>query len=241
MLDVLVVLGKDFLFDTLTETILAHKCDNFGRVFFLGIDPTNHLIHASGSYPSSRAILCLHHGLANRRTGLLDLRDHGGIVKDTARHLTMSTAQPQDKVERGFFLNVVVAQGTSIFELLAGKNQALLIGWNALLVLNLGLDIIDRVGRFDVQRDGLARQRLDENLIMVVGEMTRFVRYSTIDTVSFLLQKQYLVVAEQAVAAPTRDTPLVRLPMRTARMQERGRAIVLPAWCLCSCCCKLFL
>jgi len=39
-----------------------------------------------------------------------------------------------------------------------------LIGWDALLVLNLLLHILDAVGGFDVEGDGLARQGLNEDL-----------------------------------------------------------------------------
>ena len=46
----------------------------------------------------------------------------------------------------GLFLNVVDSQGAAILELLPGKDEALLVWWNALLVLNLGLHIVDRVG-----------------------------------------------------------------------------------------------
>jgi hypothetical protein len=48
-------------------------------------------------------------------------------------------------MERRLLLNVVVAQGAAILELLASKDQALLVRRNALLVLNLALDIVDRV------------------------------------------------------------------------------------------------
>ena len=48
--------------------------------------------------------------------------------------------------------------------LLAGEDEALLIGRDALLVLDLGLDVVDGVGGLDVEGDGLARQGLDENL-----------------------------------------------------------------------------
>lgn len=44
-----------------------------------------------------------------------------------------------------YLLDIVVAQGSAIFELLAGEDQALLIGWDALLVLDLGLDIVDGI------------------------------------------------------------------------------------------------
>jgi hypothetical protein len=67
-------------------------------------------------------------------------------------------------MESTFLLNVVVTESTSIFELLAGKDQTLLVGRNALLVLNLGFDGVNGVTRLDIQRNGLARECLYENL-----------------------------------------------------------------------------
>ena len=78
--------------------------------------------------------------------------------------LLSASAQPQDQVQSGFFLDVVVGKRAPIFELLAGEDQALLVGWNSLLVLDLGFDIIDCVGTFDLERDRLAREGLDEDL-----------------------------------------------------------------------------
>jgi hypothetical protein len=37
-------------------------------------------------------------------------------------------------------------------------------GGDALLVLNLGLDVVDRIGRLHVQRDGLSSESLHKNL-----------------------------------------------------------------------------
>ena len=45
-----------------------------------------------------------------------------------------------------------------------GEDEALLVGRNALLVLDLGFDVVDGVRRLDLERDRLARQRLDEDL-----------------------------------------------------------------------------
>lgn len=59
-------------------------------------------------------------------------------------------------MERGFLLDVVVGQGAPVFELLAGKDQALLIWRDALLVLDLALDVVDGVGGFDLESDGLS-------------------------------------------------------------------------------------
>jgi hypothetical protein len=40
-------------------------------------------------------------------------------------------------------LDVVVRQCTAIFELFAGEDQALLVGWDAFFVLDLALDNVD--------------------------------------------------------------------------------------------------
>ena len=77
----------------------------------------------------------------------------------------MSPAQSQDQVEGGFLLDVVVAQGTAVFQLLSGKDQSLLVRGDSLLVLDLGLDVVDRVGGFDIEGNGLAGKSLDENLL----------------------------------------------------------------------------
>merc|ERR1712223_2345925 len=63
-----------------------------------------------------------------------------------------------------FLLDIVIRKGTAIFQLLASKDQTLLIWGDALLVLNFGLDILDGIRRFDLQGDRLASQSLDENL-----------------------------------------------------------------------------
>ena len=55
---------------------------------------------------------------------------------------------PQDKVKSRLLLDVIVAQRATVFELLSGKDQTLLVRRNALLVLNLRLDIVDSVRRF---------------------------------------------------------------------------------------------
>ena len=59
-------------------------------------------------------------------------------------------------------MDVVVRQRTAIFELLAGEDQALLVGRDSLLVLDLALDIVNCVGGLDLEGDGLAREGLDE-------------------------------------------------------------------------------
>merc|ERR1719262_1952218 len=48
-----------------------------------------------------------------------------------------AAAEPQDQVERGLLLDVIVAQRAPVLQLLAGEDQALLIRWDALFVLDL--------------------------------------------------------------------------------------------------------
>ena len=61
-----------------------------------------------------------------------------------------------------YFLNVVVGKSSAIFKLLASEDETLLIGWDAFLVLDLGFDVVDGVGRFHLEGDGLAREGFDE-------------------------------------------------------------------------------
>lgn len=68
-----------------------------------------------------------------------------------------TTAQAQHQVKGRLLLDVVVGEGAAVFELLAGEDQALLVGRNALLVLDLGLDIVDGVRGLHLEGDGFAR------------------------------------------------------------------------------------
>jgi hypothetical protein len=84
-------------------------------------------------------------------------------------------------VQRRLLLDIVVVEGASILELLAGEDQALLVRGNAVhkssgnavrlaylnspfLVLDLGFNIVDGVGRLHLKGDRLPREGLDENL-----------------------------------------------------------------------------
>lgn len=67
-----------------------------------------------------------------------------------------TTTQAEDEMQGRFLLNVVVGQGATILKLLAGEDQALLVWGNALLVLDLALDIVDSVGGLNLEGDGLS-------------------------------------------------------------------------------------
>ena len=67
-------------------------------------------------------------------------------------------------MKSGLLLDVVVGQSPTILQLLPSENETLLVRRNALLVLNLGFDIVDGVRGFNLQGDRLACQSLHENL-----------------------------------------------------------------------------
>ena len=67
-------------------------------------------------------------------------------------------------MQRALLLDIVVAESAAVLELLAGKDETLLIGGNALLVLNLGLDVVNGVRRLDIESDGLAGEGLHKDL-----------------------------------------------------------------------------
>ncbi|RAK81089.1 uncharacterized protein BO72DRAFT_238626 [Aspergillus fijiensis CBS 313.89] len=65
---------------------------------------------------------------------------------------------------RSYLLDVVVAQGAAILELLTSEDETLLIRGDTLLILDLGLDVVDGVARLDVEGNGLTREGLDETM-----------------------------------------------------------------------------
>jgi len=75
-----------------------------------------------------------------------------------------TSSQPQDKMKGGLLLDVVVGERPSILELFTSEDQPLLIRWDALLVLNFGLNILNSVRRLDLECDGFTGQCLHEDL-----------------------------------------------------------------------------
>jgi len=73
----------------------------------------------------------------------------------------LATTETEHEVESGLFLNVVILKSSSLLKLFAGENQTLLIGRDAFLVLDLGLDVIDCVKRCSNYR---RRTRLEKVL-----------------------------------------------------------------------------
>jgi len=75
-----------------------------------------------------------------------------------------TTTKTKHKMKRGLLLDVVIGQGSSIFKLLSGKDESLLLRRDSFLILDFGLHVLDGVVGFDIQSDGLTGKRLDEDL-----------------------------------------------------------------------------
>merc|ERR1739844_206870 len=89
---------------------------------------------------------------------------HQIFKKELEPQNLVSSSQSEHKVESALLLDVVVREGPAIFQLLSSKDQPLLVWGDALLVLDLGLDILNGARRLHLQGDGLPGQRLDEDL-----------------------------------------------------------------------------
>jgi hypothetical protein len=96
----------------------------------------------------------------------------GGRVNLLLSLLT-TTTQTQDEMESRFLLDVVVREGTAVFQLLSGENQTLLVWGNSFLVLDLGLDIFNRIRGLDLKSDGLARKGFNKDLHFLVVVLAR--------------------------------------------------------------------
>ncbi|CAN1187449.1 hypothetical protein LINPERPRIM_LOCUS31849 [Linum perenne] len=69
--------------------------------------------------------------------------------------LLRATAKAEHQVKRRLLLDVVVGQSAPVLQLLPGEDQTLLVRRDSLLVLDLSLDIVDRVRGLDFESDCL--------------------------------------------------------------------------------------
>jgi hypothetical protein len=177
-LNVVVIRLEHVLFDSLAKAVLRDELDNLISVLFLGVDPSNHLIHGERiRCETGMKFIGLDHGLADGFASLLDFGNNGGVIKDSTGDLTMSTSKTKHEMERRLLLNVVIAQGTTIFKLLTSEDETLLIWGNTFLVLDLSFDVVNGVVGLDIERNSLASKSLYKYLSergQLVSEAKRF-------------------------------------------------------------------
>ena len=143
--------------------------------------------------------------------GGLDLEGNG-LAREGLNEDLHSTAETEDQVEGRLLLDVIVREGTAVFELLASEDETLLVGRDAFLVLDLGLDIIDGVRGLDLEGDGLSGERLNEDLHGDIRE--KFVEEVVVDDreveagedegqlIRFLIQTPPAVTKKSVAAQP---------------------------------------
>ena len=95
--------------------------------------------------------------------GRLDI-EGDGLTSEGLDEDLHTTSESEDKMESGLLLDVVVGESSSILELLSSEDESLLVWWDTLLILDLGLDVLDGVGWLDIKSDGLTSESLDEDL-----------------------------------------------------------------------------
>merc|ERR1712213_1588 len=81
-----------------------------------------------------------------------------GLTSEGLNKDLHTSSQSENQMQGTLLLNVVIGEGSSIFQLLSSEDQSLLIWRNSFLVLDLGLDILDGVRRFNLQGDGLTSE-----------------------------------------------------------------------------------
>ena len=87
-----------------------------------------------------------------------------GLASQSLDEDLHTTAESKHEMESGLLLNIVVRKCSAVLELLSSEDESLLIGGNALLVLDLSLDVFNGVRRLNIEGDGLSGKGLDEDL-----------------------------------------------------------------------------
>ena len=95
--------------------------------------------------------------------GWLDI-EGDGLTSEGLDEDLHTTSESEDEMEGGLLLDVVIGESSSILELLSSEDESLLVWWDTLLILDLGLDVLDGVGWLDIKSDGLTSESLDEDL-----------------------------------------------------------------------------
>jgi hypothetical protein len=79
-------------------------------------------------------------------------------------YLTPITSEPQDKVESGLFLDIVIGKGSIILELPTSEDESLLVSGDTLLAQDLHLNILDGVPLLHTEGDAVTNTNFHEYL-----------------------------------------------------------------------------
>ena len=91
-----------------------------------------------------------------------------GLTSESLDEDLHTSSKSENEMESGLFLDVVVGEGSTVFELLSSEDESLLIWWDTFLVLDLSLNVFNSVCWLDIKGDSLSSEGLDENLHVLV-------------------------------------------------------------------------
>ena len=77
---------------------------------------------------------------------------------------SLTSSETKHQVKSRLLLDVVVTQGATVFKLLAGEDETLLVWWDAFLVLNFSLHVLNSVAGLNIKGDCFACEGLNEDL-----------------------------------------------------------------------------
>jgi uncharacterized membrane protein len=79
-----------------------------------------------------------------------------GLACESLHEDLHATSKSENQMKSGFFLDIVIAKSSAVFQLLSSKDESLLVGWDTFLVLDLGLDVLNSVCWLNVEGDCLS-------------------------------------------------------------------------------------
>jgi hypothetical protein len=91
-----------------------------------------------------------------------------GLAGQSFHENLHSAPQSEHEVEGGLLLDIVVTQSATVLKLFSSEDESLLVGWDALLVLNFSFDVLNGVAGLDVKSDGFACKCFHEDLHCVL-------------------------------------------------------------------------
>jgi hypothetical protein len=113
--------------------------------------------HCKLSASTERPSLCTMH-IKHAQSQLLQFQSQTTTANHRSPRKCLTSTQTQHQVQCALLLDVVIRQSAAILKLLASKDQTLLVRWDALLVLNLLLHVVNSVRWLNIKSDGLASQ-----------------------------------------------------------------------------------
>lgn len=75
-----------------------------------------------------------------------------------------TSSKSENQVESGFFLDVIVREGSSILKLLSSKNESLLIWWDTFFILDFGFYIFNSISWLNIESNGFSGKGFNEDL-----------------------------------------------------------------------------